>query len=110
MTPSRISNFGFRIANWSSNPQFAIRNSQFRTRGLPLAQGCLAVLLFLLMPLMAWACPGCKEALVEPGELPQRLALAKGYALSIGLLLGMPALLVSGVTLRLMRVKSDSHL
>ena len=46
----------------------------------------------------AEACPGCKEALTDPAELPQRLASARGYALSIGLLLTIPAVLVGGLT------------
>ena len=45
----------------------------------------------------ASACPGCKEALFDPGQLPQKLATAKGYALSIGLMLGMPAALIGGI-------------
>lgn len=45
----------------------------------------------------AHACPGCKDALVEPTELPQRLGAARGYAASIALLLLMPAGLVGGI-------------
>ncbi len=44
-----------------------------------------------------WACPGCKDALVEPTELPQRLGAARGYAASIALLLLVPAGLVGGI-------------
>ncbi|MBI4598278.1 MAG: DUF420 domain-containing protein [Candidatus Omnitrophica bacterium] len=49
----------------------------------------------------AEACPGCKEALFEPGQLSQRLSTAKGFALSIMLLLAVPVALVGGLTLRI---------
>ena len=58
--------------------------------------GALALGL-LAMP-TANACPGCKEALFDPGALPQKLATARGYNWSILLLLLMPALLVGGLT------------
>ena len=51
----------------------------------------------VLFPMVGWACPGCKEALFDPGELPQKLATARGYALSIGLLLLVPFGLVGGL-------------
>lgn len=51
----------------------------------------------------AWACPTCKEALFEPEQLAQKLSTAKGYALSIALLLTMPAVLVSGVAMLVVR-------
>lgn len=54
-----------------------------------------ALLAILILPLMASACPGCKDALIEPGQLPQRLATARGFALSIGLMLLVPAALVA---------------
>ena len=52
---------------------------------------------------VAEACPGCKEALFDPGALPQRLSTARGYALSIGLLLAIPFGLVAGVTALVVR-------
>ena len=52
---------------------------------------------------VAHACPGCKEALIEPGALPQRLSTARGYAWSIGLLLSVPFVLVGGTTALIMR-------
>ena len=52
---------------------------------------------------VASACPGCKDALVEPGQLGQRLGAARGYALSIGLLLMVPALLIGGITVMVVR-------
>ncbi len=45
----------------------------------------------------------CKEALLDPAQLPQKLRTAKGYALSIGLLLTMPIALVGGVTALIVR-------
>lgn len=47
-------------------------------------------------PAASLACPTCKETLFDAGTLPQRRATATGYALSIGLLLGMPLALVGG--------------
>ena len=61
------------------------------------------VTLILLWPVLASACPGCKEALFDPGALPQRLSTARGYALSIGLLLVIPFGLVGGLTVLIMR-------
>ena len=61
---------------------------------------------FYLLPFaLAQACPGCKEALFDPAELPQRLSAAKGYALSIGLLLAVPAALVGGLTWLIVRAQ-----
>ena len=51
----------------------------------------------------AWACPGCKEALFDPGQLPQKLATAKGYALSIGLLLAVPAAVLGFIAVQIVR-------
>lgn len=53
----------------------------------------------------AWACPGCKEALFDPGHLPQKLAAAKGYALSIGLMLATPVALVAIVATLIVRAQ-----
>ncbi|MDP3703448.1 MAG: hypothetical protein Q8R78_03585 [Candidatus Omnitrophota bacterium] len=58
---------------------------------------------WLLWPGVAWACPTCKEALFDPGQLQQTLATAKGYAMSIVLFLSVPALLIGGVTLLIVR-------
>ena len=46
------------------------------------------------------ACPGCKDALVDPAQVGTRLGMARGFAWSIGLLLAMPATLIGAVTLR----------
>ena len=52
-----------------------------------------------------FACPLCKEAVLEPGQIPQRLATAKAYAVSIGLLLTMPALLLGGLIILMVRAQ-----
>ena len=51
----------------------------------------------------ASACPGCKDALAEPDQLGRRLATAKGFAWSIGFMLGMPALVVGSVAALIVR-------
>jgi hypothetical protein len=61
-----------------------------------------------LAALVVEACPGCKEALFDPGQLQQKLSTAKGYALSIGLLLAVPFSLVAGGILFL--VRASRHL
>lgn len=43
------------------------------------------------------ACPGCKEALFDPGQIQQKRSMARGYAISIGILLTMPAGLVGAL-------------
>ena len=63
----------------------------------------IAALVVLAAAPEAWACPGCKEALFDPEQLPQRLATARGYALSIGLLLTVPFVLVAGLAALLFR-------
>ncbi|MDP3723861.1 MAG: hypothetical protein Q8R91_10290 [Candidatus Omnitrophota bacterium] len=55
------------------------------------------------------ACPGCKEALFDPSQLPQRLSTARGYALSIGLMLGVPIALVGGVALLILHARGRSR-
>jgi hypothetical protein len=57
---------------------------------------------------IAWACPGCKEALFDPGEIVQRVSTARGYALSIGLLLGVPASMILGITALIVRSRRKS--
>lgn len=59
---------------------------------------CLAAAGLLIAPVLASACPGCKEALFDPDQLSQKLASAKGYALSIGMLLTVPFLIIAGFT------------
>lgn len=55
------------------------------------------------------ACPGCKDALIEPKEAPRRFATARGYAASIGLMLAVPATLVGGTTVALMRASKKNR-
>ena len=62
-----------------------------------------AALMVWLLPGAVSACPGCKEALFDPGQMQQQRVTAKGYALSIGLLLLVPFGLVGGGTLYLIR-------
>ena len=45
----------------------------------------------------ALACPGCSESLFEPGKVAQNLSTARGYALSIALLLGVPVALLGAI-------------
>ena len=63
----------------------------------------VVVYLMLYHAPSAWACPGCKEALFDPGQIAQKRATASGYALSILLMLSMPALLVGGSTALIVR-------
>ena len=72
------------------------RSCSFLTASLPY------FLTFLVFPSLAQACPMCKEALFEPEQLHQRLAMAKGYALSIGLMLSVPLLLVATVVINIL--------
>ena len=51
------------------------------------------------------ACPGCKEALFDPGQLQQKLSTAKGYALSITLLLCVPVTLIGGIATLIVRAR-----
>ena len=62
-----------------------------------------SLLTFLLCSSIGESCPGCKEALFDPAGLPQRLSTARGYALSIGLLLTIPAGLVGTLTALIVR-------
>ncbi|MBI2174301.1 MAG: hypothetical protein HYU33_03815 [Candidatus Omnitrophica bacterium] len=82
--------------------EFQSFNTKHETRNAELFFLVCAVCC-VLFAASALACPGCKEALIEPGELPQRLATAKGYALSIGLFLTVPVLLVSAVAIGVFR-------
>ena len=56
-----------------------------------------SLLTFLKFVSAAEACPGCKEAFFDPQQLPQRIASAKGYALSILMLLAVPTVLIGGI-------------
>ena len=72
----------------------------------------LAYICFLMFDICfsaAGACPGCKDALFDPGQIAQRVTTARGYALSIGLLLGMPALLLTGIAALIVRSRRKSQ-
>ena len=78
----------------SSHPKSKIQNPKY-ARILSL----IFVTLLVLGPAnILMACPGCKEAFFDPGQLTQKLSTARAYALSIGLLLTMPAGLLSLIT------------
>ena len=78
---------------------------------------CLVVLTFAFLLLSfstlssnhGWACPLCKEALFDPGQIQQKLSTAKGYALSIGLLLAMPLGLIGSVAFLIRRAQCRAH-
>ena len=82
-------------------PQCKSQNFEFCLVILPFAFCLLSFLAFF--PITVSACPGCKEGLFDPGQLQQKLATARGYALSIGLMLAMPLALVGGVALLILR-------
>ena len=101
MSVRRIFDFGFWILDSGrrvANPKSKIQNPKF----LVLVIGGLVVG-FLTVHAAAIACPLCKEAIFDPAQLHQRLSTAKAYALSIGLMLTMPAALVGAVAAGLIR-------
>ena len=59
--------------------------------------------ILLMLPASTLACPLCKESLFDPAQLQQKLSLAKGYALSITLLLVVPLVLVAGIATLIVR-------
>ena len=48
-------------------------------------------------PRAARACPGCKEALIDPQAAAAQNRAARGYATSITMMLSLPPLLVGGI-------------
>jgi hypothetical protein len=56
---------------------------------------CLLTFAFCLR---ASACPGCKEALFDPGQVAETVGRSRGYAWSILLMLAVPCLLLGAVT------------
>ncbi len=76
-----------------------------RRAGWVMALGSLAV---VTAARAVSACPMCKELLFEPGQITQRLSMASGYAIAIGLMLGMPIVLVGGVAVLLIRARRRS--
>lgn len=70
--------------------------------------GCYLVLLsvaFFLFTSAVAACPMCKELLFDPAQVQQRLSTARGYALSIGVLLMVPVSLIVGIATLILRAK-----
>ena len=86
-----------------------VRRTKDETRlGTILAFAMLLILLGL--PVAASACPGCKEALFDPAQLQQKLSTARGYALSIGVMLMVPVALIGGVAAGIIRAaKRKKH-
>ena len=62
-----------------------------------------AVCFLCVFPTVAMACPWCKDALFSPGESAAQSGAAKGYALSIGILLGLPVLMLAVIALAVIR-------
>jgi len=92
----RILDFRLRIFDYASsiNPKSKIQNPKL----------LMLIGFFLLVSsTVAWACPFCKEALFDPSQLKQTLATAKGYAMSIILLLSVPAALIGGTAALIVR-------
>ena len=99
---NQISDFGFRISDWKTGPEFS-RNPQ-SVAPRPHLLVLLALLVpALLIPAMVWACPDCKEALFDPSQLQHKLSTARGYAISIGMFLSVPAGLVGGLTMLILK-------
>ncbi len=49
-------------------------------------------------PAAVFACPGCKEAAFDtPEQAEQRIASAKGYGATIGMLLLVPVAMIGGI-------------
>ena len=65
----------------------------------------MALCMVFTMPAVALACPGCKEALFEPGKLSENLATARSYALSIMLMLAVPVALLGTITTLVVRAR-----
>jgi hypothetical protein len=96
----RILDFRFPILD-SVNPKSEIRNPKSQGRNAIFVTS--VVLLSIGLPALVMACPLCKEALFSPGEAAAQSRVVQGYAISIAALLGIPILLVGGITLRLIR-------
>ena len=68
-----------------------------------LAAAGLGTVAFIGWLAVVHACPTCKESLVDFPQAQQVRQTAKGYALSIGLLIGTPMLLVGTVATLIVR-------
>ena len=91
----RILDFGLWILG--CNLKSKIKNPKFLS---------LVILCCVAFSLPVAACPGCKEALFDPGKLSEKLATSKAYAISIGLMLAMPFLLVGTIALKIVRART----
>jgi hypothetical protein len=58
---------------------------------------------------VAWACPGCKDALFDVSGARQAVTTAHGYAITIALLLGVPLTLLGGVAALVVRAQRRSR-
>jgi hypothetical protein len=67
-----------------------------------LAVGAACLIVF---PAITAACPGCKEALFDPGQVAQTVGAARGYAWSIILMLAVPFLLLGAITALILRAR-----
>ena len=72
-------------------------------------RGLFAFIVLFGLPAVLMACPACKEALFDPSQLHQKLSAAKGYALSIALLLSVPSALVGGIALLIVRASRSAR-
>lgn len=91
----RNGEFGIGNSEWN-----AIPNSAFRIPNL-LAIGVFVSL--FAFPAAVRACPGCKEALIEPAQALQKQSTARGYNLSIALMLAVPATLIGATSALVVR-------
>ena len=69
----------------------------------------ITLLAVVLYSRLVEACPACKDSLFDAGDLPHRLATARGYALSIALLLCVPLLLIGSVSILIIRAYRRAH-
>ena len=86
----------------SSHQQSAISG---KNRQLFFVGGCwlLAAGCFALLSPVVWACPMCSQVLSSPGEAALAGAAIRGYAVSLIALLGIPMLLLLGLSWRIAR-------
>jgi hypothetical protein len=74
---------------------------------MTIGRGCVVVVGWLwgVVAFVTWlaleanACPTCKESLWDVTQAQHLLKTAKGYAMSIGLLIGTPLLLIGGLAI-----------
>ncbi|HEX9779923.1 MAG TPA: hypothetical protein VGB20_01765 [bacterium] len=89
-----------------TGPFTAVTRAPWRRMALAAA---LAGAALLAVAGAAEACPMCKDALIEPGAVAQRVGTAKGYALSIAVLLAVPYALIGGIGMLLVRSARRRH-